>query len=104
MPSFNLVNKFGGLAFGRDDVKPSPRNHNVLRQAKHPVSNGIAMVMIVEKPAVNVALAQSSLYGGKVHGRMPILAMFKIRWALSGQDLHRGVPSAIRPTQLKRQR
>ena len=31
------------------------------------------MMVIVEKPGINVALAQSGLYGGKVHGQTTIL-------------------------------
>ena len=74
MSGLNLVNKLGGLAFSWDEIKPAPRNHHILRQTKYAISNGIAMMMIIKKPAVDVAFAQGSLYGGKVHGQLPILA------------------------------
>jgi hypothetical protein len=67
MPRLNLVDQFERLALGGDEVVPAPCNHQPIGQPKHPISDRIAMVMIVEKPRVNIALAQRPLDGGQVH-------------------------------------
>ena len=53
----DLVDQFHGIAFGGDQVVPAPRDHEPIRQPENAVRDRVAMVMIVEKPRVNVALA-----------------------------------------------
>ena len=69
----NLVHQLNGLAFGGDQVIPAPRDHQPIRQPENAVRDRVAMVMIVEKPGVNVALAQSLLDGREVHIQTVIL-------------------------------
>ena len=70
---FNLVHQFYRLALGGNQVKPAPRHHQARRQAEHAVGDGIAMVMVVEQPRVNVAFAQRRLDGSEVHGQTSIV-------------------------------
>src|SRR5277367_1319229 len=73
MARLNLVYEFGGFALCRDQVKPSPRDHQIRGQSQNPVSNGVAVMVIIEEPCVDIPLAQRSLYGRKVHGQTTIL-------------------------------
>ena len=73
MSGFDSVNQFEGFALGRDQIEPAPCNHLARGQPKHPVRNGIAMVMIVEEPGVDIPLAERGLYGRKIHGQTSIL-------------------------------
>ena len=73
MAGLNLVDQFYGLAAGRDQIEPAPRDHQTRGQSQHAVSNGIAMMVIVKKPGVDVPLAERGLYGGKIHGQTTIL-------------------------------
>src|SRR5277367_2850384 len=73
MPRFNLVHQFDRFPMRRDHVIPTPCDHQIGRQTQHPVGNGIAMMVIVEKPRVNIAFAQRRLNGGQVHGRTSIV-------------------------------
>jgi len=70
---FNLVDKLGRLAFGRDQIKPAAGNHESIWQSENAVSDRVAMVMVVEEPGVDVALAQGFLDGCQVHGQRVIL-------------------------------
>src|SRR5208282_1205968 len=63
----NLVHQFDRLAFSRNQVVPAPRDHEPIRQPQNAVSDRVAMVMIIEKPSVNIALAQRVLDGRKIH-------------------------------------
>src|SRR3984893_18129812 len=80
MSRLDLVNQLDGLACGGDQVVPSPRDHEPIRQRKNTVSNRVAMVMIVEKPGVDIALAQGLLDGGQVHIQTLILHDRWTRW------------------------
>src|SRR3982074_1346849 len=73
MTRFNLVDKFGRLAVGRDQIEPAARDHEASGQSQNAVSDRVAMVMIIEKPRVDVALAQGLLDGFEVHGQRVIL-------------------------------
>ena len=73
MAGFNLVNQFHRLALRRNQIEPAPRDHQSRGQAEHAVGDGIAMMVIVEKPRVDVAFAQRRLDGGKVHGQTSIV-------------------------------
>ena len=61
MVRLNLVHQFLRLALGWNHVEPAARHHQVGGKAKDPVRNGIAMVMIVEQPRIDVALTESGL-------------------------------------------
>src|ERR1700732_1788382 len=73
MSGLDLVDQLNRLAFRRHEVKPAPRNHQSSRQAEHPVGYGIAMMMVVKEPAVEVTFAQRSLNGGEAHGQTTIV-------------------------------
>src|SRR5258706_10847761 len=73
MTRFNLVNKFGRLAISRDQIEPTARHHEAGGQSENAVCDGIAMVMVVEEPGVDVALTQGLLDGFEVHGQRAIL-------------------------------
>ena len=70
---FDLVNQFCRLATGRNQVEPTPSDHQIRGQAEHAVSNRIAMMVIVKEPGVDIAFAERCLYGGKIHGQITIL-------------------------------
>src|SRR5208282_4140354 len=67
MSRLDLVNQLDGFALGGDQVVPPPRDHESIWQPENAVRDRVAMVMIVEKPGVDVALAQGLLNGGQVH-------------------------------------
>ena len=77
---FDLVNQFDGLAFGGDQVIPAPSDHEPIRQPENAVRDRIAMVMIVKKPGVDVAIAQGLLDGGEIHIQTVILHDRWRRW------------------------
>src|SRR5580658_402626 len=70
---FDLVDEFYRFAFGGNQVKPAPGHHQARGQAEHAVGNGIAMMVVVEQPRVNIAFAQGRLDGGEVHGQTSIV-------------------------------
>src|SRR5215472_1032772 len=61
------MNELLRLAFCRYQIKPAPRCHQMLGQSQHAVGDWIAVVMIVEQPGVDVALAQRRLNGSQIH-------------------------------------
>src|SRR5579863_4373247 len=73
MARFNLVHQLYWLTFRRDQVEPPPGDHQIRRQPQHPVGDGVAVMVIIEKPCVDIPLAQGSLNFRKVHGRITIL-------------------------------
>ena len=73
MAGLNLVDQLYGFAFGRNQVVPAPGDHLTCGQSQHAVSDGIAVMVIVKEPGVDVPLAERSLYGGKIHGQTTIL-------------------------------
>src|SRR5437660_12829435 len=44
-----------------------------MKESKREIRNGIPLMMAVKQPAVDIALAQVGLNGGKVHGQISIL-------------------------------
>ena len=64
----NAVHKFTRLALGRNEVVPAARDVRVGIEAKNVRGDGITMMMIVKKPAVDVGLAKSGLDGVEIHG------------------------------------
>ena len=85
MSGLDLVDEFEGLALGRDEVVPAAGDHEILGQTEHSVGDRIAMVMVVKKPRVDVALAQSVLNGLEIHRQ--------------GIILHEGERAASRPVE-----
>ena len=73
MARLNFVDQFHRIAAGGNQVEPASRDHLTCGQSQYPVSDGIAMMVIVKKPGVNIPLAQRGLYGGKIHGQTTIL-------------------------------
>src|ERR1035438_1063675 len=73
MSGFDLVHQLYWFAFSGNQVKPAPGHHQARRQAQHTVGDGIAMMMIVEKPRVHVAFAQRRLNGSQIHGQTLIV-------------------------------
>src|SRR5580704_17246601 len=73
MASFDFVHQLYGFALRRYQVKPAPRYHQICRQAKYAIGNGIAMMMVVEQPRVDVTFAERRLDGSNVHGEIPIV-------------------------------
>ncbi len=66
---FDFVDELDGIAFGGDQVIPAARDHEAFGKSEDAVGDGIAVMMVVEKPGVDVALTQSVLDGGEVHGK-----------------------------------
>src|SRR5438094_2681698 len=73
MSGLDSVDQLDRLTACGDQVEPSPRNHQAIRQSKDAISDGMPMMMVVKQPAVDIALAQGGLNGGKVHGQISIL-------------------------------
>src|SRR2546427_4952898 len=73
MPSLNLMHEFDRFPLGGYQVKPASRHHQALGYAEHAIGNGIAMMMVVEEPTVDVALVQRRLNGRQVHGQASIV-------------------------------
>src|SRR5439155_13723998 len=73
MASLDLVDQLGRITARGDQIEPSPCNHQGIRQSKDAISDGIPVMMVVKQPAVDIALAQGGLNGGKVHGQISIL-------------------------------
>src|SRR5438128_11354359 len=73
MSGLDSVDQLDRLSACGDQVEPSPRNHQASRQSKDAIGDGIAVMMIVKQPAVDIALAQGGLNSGKVHEQTSIL-------------------------------
>src|SRR5438034_7092451 len=73
MSGLDSVDQLDRLSACGDQVEPSPRNHQAIRQSKDAIGDGIAVMMIVKQPAVDIALAQGGLNSGKVHEQTSIL-------------------------------
>src|SRR5580658_4379029 len=57
-----------GLAGGGDEIEPAAGDVHGGVEAKDAVGEGIAVVMVVEEPGVEVGVTQSGLDCGDVHG------------------------------------
>src|SRR5579863_4296348 len=95
MSRFNLVHQFDRFSIRRDHVIPSPRDHRIRRQTQHSIGDGIAMVVVVKKPGVDIAFAQGRLNGSQVHEQTTILNKTR-HLSESGRDL-RGYGPQARP-------
>ncbi len=67
MMALDAVYELHRLAASRNQVEPAARDQHVGRQAEHAVRDRIAMMMIVEEPALVAAVAQRSLDFRKIH-------------------------------------
>ena len=65
--ALDAVHQLYRFAVGGNDVKPAARDHHFLGQTEYVIGNGIAVMMIVEEPAIVVAVAQRSLNFGEIH-------------------------------------
>src|SRR5947208_14298979 len=73
MSGLDSVDQLDRLSACGDQVEPSPRNHQAIRQSKDAIGDGIAVMMIVKQPAVDSALAHVGLNDGKDHRQICIL-------------------------------
>jgi hypothetical protein len=64
---FNAVQELARLAICRNEVIPAAGYVRIGIEAQDVRGNGIAMMVIVEEPAVNLGLAQRSLNGVEIH-------------------------------------
>ena len=67
MMALDAVYQLHRLALSGNQVKPAARDHHARRKAEHAISDGIAMMMIVEEPAFVAAVAERSLNFRKIH-------------------------------------
>ena len=72
MMALDAVYQLHRLALRRDQIKPAAGDHHGRRQAEHAISDGIAVMVIVEKPAFVAAVAQRSLDFRKIHCVNPL--------------------------------
>jgi hypothetical protein len=64
----DAVDEFAGFAGGGDEVIPAAGDVHAGIQAEDAVGEGVAVVMVVEEPGVEVGVAERGLDGGDVHG------------------------------------
>ena len=64
------MDELAGGAGGGDEVEPAAADEGVFVQAEDAVGDGVAMVVVVKEPAVQVLTAQRGLQGVQVHGSM----------------------------------
>src|SRR5215813_5321776 len=91
MPGFNPMDELLRLTFHWNQIKPAPRNHQILPQSEDAIRNGIAMMMIVKEPGAKLALSKSRLNGVEIHG-----SHFKSRLRERYRRRGDGVPSGRR--------
>src|SRR5204863_10159635 len=70
---FDFVDQLLRLAVRWNEIEPAARHHQLFGQPKYAICNGIAVMVIVEQPGVEVAFAEGRLNGGKVHWKKDIL-------------------------------
>lgn len=70
MTGLNAVNQFHWLALCREQVEPPARNHDVLTQAEDAIRDGIAMMMVIKQPRIDIAFAECCLDVVQVHGHI----------------------------------
>src|SRR5579875_401397 len=67
--AFDAVNQLPGLASLRDEIKPAPRGHTLIREAQYVRGDRIAMMMVAKEPPVDLAGPQFHLNRSDVrHG------------------------------------
>src|SRR5579862_1969404 len=73
MSGLDFVYQFDRIAFGRDQIEPAPRHHQARWQTQHAISDGVAMMVVIKQPSVDIALAQGGLDRREVHGQTSIV-------------------------------
>ncbi len=68
LAGLDAVDEFFGLAGGGDEVVPAAGDVGVRVEAEDAVGEGVAVVVVVEEPAVEFIFAEGGLDGGEVHG------------------------------------
>src|SRR5580658_7962296 len=66
------MHQLARLAFSRNEIKPAPGGHAVFSDPQNVRSDRIAMVMVVEKPAIDFVGAHLGLNGSDVRHRSPL--------------------------------
>jgi hypothetical protein len=66
--SLDAVDEFLRIAVGGDEVEPAAGNVHAGVEAKDRVGEGVAVVVVVEEPGVEVGVTQGGLDGGEIHG------------------------------------
>ena len=67
MSGFDAVHQLDGFALRAGSIEPAARDHQGFRDVQHAVRDGIAVMVIIEKPGVKASLMQSSLDCFQVH-------------------------------------
>src|SRR5882762_2139170 len=99
MAGLNAMHQFHGLALARDNVKPAARHHQVFRQAQNFVSNGIAVMVVIKQPGIEIALMQGKLNGFKVHKRFFYLTTLT-HWTIVSPRKHEKAALPLPCTQI----
>ena len=55
------MDELAGFAFGGDEVEPAAGDEGVWVEAEDAIGDGVAVVVIIEEPAVEVVFAQGRL-------------------------------------------
>ena len=66
-PCFDAMHQLARLACGGNEVVPAACDVQLSAQPEDAVGDGVAVVVIVEEPAVELGVAQSGLNGFEVH-------------------------------------
>ena len=66
----DAVNNFGRRAGGGDEIVPAARNVSLGVEAENAVGDGIAVVVVVKKPAVELLFAEGCLNSIEIHRGM----------------------------------
>ena len=67
LAGLDAVDELAGLAVGGDEVEPAAGDEGVLVEAEDAVGDGVAVVVVVEEPAVEVLFAERRLNRVEVH-------------------------------------
>src|SRR5579872_2959764 len=73
LASINFVDQFDRVAFRRNQIEPAPGHHHACGQTQHAICDGIAVMVVVEEPSVDIALAKGGLNRREVHGQNSIV-------------------------------
>src|SRR5271168_5360415 len=55
------MHQLSRLSFRRDEVEPAPRSHPIVAKAQNVPGNRVAVMMVVEKPAIDLTGSQLGL-------------------------------------------
>ena len=61
LAGLDAVDELSGIALRGDEVEPAAGDEGVFVEAEDAVGDGVAVVMVVEEPAVKVGVAQRGL-------------------------------------------